>query len=146
MPSHSATSPKNFLLVRVRGDNNFEELLRLPTGNTTGEFQSLYNQYPTYDLMRKYPVGMVLNGRYWWENGSLHYQGTVGNYWSSLVYTSAAYAYALNLDGSSSTVLPANGNNKRNGFSLRCLDCRFFTSLVFGTDNIKTKRKVECIS
>ena len=93
--------------------------MRLPTGNTTGEFQSLYNQYPTYDQMRKYPVGMVLGGRYY--DGTLYWQGTYGGYWSSSTYTSATTVYRLYLDGNNSTVGPTGNAHKCNGFSLRCL-------------------------
>ena len=71
--------------------------------------------------MRKYPVGMVLGGRYYWGDGTLNHQGTYGNYWSSSAYTSATSAYDLSFNGTNSAVNPAFVNNKRRGFSLRCL-------------------------
>jgi uncharacterized protein (TIGR02145 family) len=51
-------------------------------------------------------------------NSGLYYQGGVGYYWSSTV-DSGTYAYYLYF--SASYVVPANYNNKRNGFAVRCV-------------------------
>ena len=110
---------------------------RLPTGNTTGEFQSLYNQYPTYDQMRKYPVGMVLGGRYYWGDSTLNYQGETGRYWSSSAATSATDAYYLSLLGTHNAVYTAYDISKLYGFTLRCLGLDWNKIFVgfYGLDN-----------
>ncbi len=71
--------------------------------------------------MRKYPVGMVLGGRYGWVAGTLAYQGVRGTFWSSFAYAGTNNAYNLELNDAHSTVNTTNYNDKRFGFSLRCL-------------------------
>ncbi|MBQ3445954.1 hypothetical protein IJG29_04525 [Candidatus Saccharibacteria bacterium] len=52
-------------------------------------------------------------------NGSTFYNGgTNGNYWSS---TASSSTNAHNLNFYSGNVYSANNNNRRNGFSVRCL-------------------------
>ena len=62
-------------------------------------------------------------------------QGTYGFYWSSSAYTSATSAYSLHLNGTNSTVNPANSGYERAGFPLRCLDQdRIVFRYALGTD------------
>gem|GEM_PF-1354707 len=49
--------------------------------------------------------------------GTLNNAGTNGYYWSSTVNGTNAY----NLNFNSTTVNPANNNNRANGFSVRCV-------------------------
>ena len=52
-------------------------------------------------------------------NGSTFYNGgTNGNYWSA---TASSGTNAHNLNFNSGNVYSANNNNRRNGFSVRCL-------------------------
>ena len=62
--------------------------------------------------------------RMWLRSGSLENAGTWGNYWSS-VQNSSSNAYNMNLN--SSSVNPSNNNDKRNGFSVRCVRREFTT-------------------
>ncbi len=88
---------------------------RLPTGGSSGEFQTLYNNYNSSALMQGVP-NFTLSGGV--NFGSVDAQGSVGRFWSSTVYN-ANGAYLLRL--SSSNVYPANSNDKSFGFSVRCM-------------------------
>ena len=88
---------------------------RLPTGGSSGEFQTLYNNYNSSALMQGVP-GFVLSGSVY--NGSVYDQGSNGCYWSSTV-GNANLAYSLYLDNSN--VYPANSRSKFGGFSVRCV-------------------------
>ena len=88
---------------------------RLPTGGSSGEFQTLYNNYNSSALMQGIP-NLSLSG--YVINGSVSNQGSGGYYWSSTV-DNANIAYNLYLG--SSNVNPANNNNKNNGNSVRCV-------------------------
>ena len=89
---------------------------RLPTGGGDGEFQALYNNYPSFSALRSNPVNLTLSGGV--RSGSRYNQGSVGLYWSSTVYSSYG-AYYLYLNASD--VNPANYVNKYNGHSVRCI-------------------------
>ena len=58
--------------------------------------------------------------------GSLNNAGTNGYYWSSVQSTSNTNN-AYNMNFNSSSVNPSNSNNKRNGFSVRCVRREFTT-------------------
>ena len=88
---------------------------RLPTGGSSGEFQTLYNNYNSVALMQGDP-GFVLPGIVY--NGSMYGQGSNGNFWSSTV-RNANNAYDLRLD--SSDVSPAYHAGKDLGYSVRCV-------------------------
>ena len=88
---------------------------RLPTGGSSGEFQTLYNNYNSSALMQGVP-GFVLSG--YASNGSVSYQDSIGRYWSSTVLDSDL-AYYLLLD--SSYVDQESWSSKPNGFSVRCI-------------------------
>lgn len=88
---------------------------RLPTGGSSGEFQTLYNNYNSSALMQGIP-NLSLSGYVYY--GSVGNQGGYGFYWSSTV-SSASVAYYLYL--LSSNVYPANLNDKFHGFSVRCV-------------------------
>jgi uncharacterized protein (TIGR02145 family) len=57
-------------------------------------------------------------GNYNWSNGALNNRGTNGNFWSSAAYSTTN---AHNLNFNSTNFNPQNGNNKGNGFSVRCV-------------------------
>ncbi|MBO7699079.1 fibrobacter succinogenes major paralogous domain-containing protein [Candidatus Saccharibacteria bacterium] len=89
---------------------------RLPTGGSSGEFQTLYGYYSSASAMMSSPVNFVLSG---YRNGSSTYdQGSYGYYWSSTAFSSN-YAYSLYL--SSSYVNPADFDNKYRGLTVRCV-------------------------
>ena len=89
---------------------------RLPTGENSGEFQTLYNNYNSLSALRSNPANFTLSGFVY--SSSRYYQGSLGYYWSSTV-DSSNYAYDLYLN--TSGVNPANGSNKGDGFSVRCI-------------------------
>ena len=88
---------------------------RLPTGGSSGEFQTLYNNYNSVALMMNVP-NFTLSGYVY--NGSVSSQGSGGYLWSSTV-NNANFAYYLYLN--SSYVRPANVSDKLYGFSVRCM-------------------------
>ena len=92
---------------------------RLPTGSSSGEFQTLYNNYNSYDLMTNSSgPAFVLSGyRYGGGTGD---QGRWGHYWSSTA-VGADGAYRLRLGLSSSSVNPAGAYGRYNGFPVRCI-------------------------
>ena len=90
---------------------------RLPTsGNSSSEFQTLYNNYNSSSALRSNPVNLTLSGYVY--SSSRVYQGSDGYYWSSTVYSdNRAYGLYLN----TSDVHPINVNNRYGGFSVRCI-------------------------
>jgi uncharacterized protein (TIGR02145 family) len=87
---------------------------RLPTGGSSGEFQTLYNNYNSLALMQGEP-GFTLSGRVYLL--SVSHQGSYGYYWSSTI---ANAPRNLLLD-SSSGVSPNSSSNTRSGYSVRCV-------------------------
>lgn len=88
---------------------------RLPTGGSSGEFNTLYGQYNSVALMMGVPNFILSNFVY---NGSVGEQGSSGGFWSSTV-RNGYHAYYLYLD--SSNVRPANTVYKVSGYSVRCV-------------------------
>ena len=95
---------------------------RLPTGNTTGEFQALYNltDYNTATKMRT-PIAnggaaFALAGFFYSSTPAT--QGLGGYYWSSTRYNGSGM-YLLYLDTSS--VGPANYGYRYSGSAVRCI-------------------------
>ena len=84
---------------------------RLPTGGSSGEFQTLYNNYKSYALMQGDPA-FVLSGV---NTGG---QGGGGYYWSS---TAFANGFAYGLAMYNSRVYPATYGYKNYGYSVRCV-------------------------
>ncbi|MBP3899340.1 fibrobacter succinogenes major paralogous domain-containing protein [Candidatus Saccharibacteria bacterium] len=90
---------------------------RLPTGGSSGEFQTLYGYYgSSADMRSTTGPAFVLSG--YRRGGSTDYQGGYGAYWSSTALNSSN-AYDLYLN--SSSVGPALRNLKYYGFSVRCV-------------------------
>lgn len=87
----------------------------LPTGDYSGEFNTLYRQYNSFALMQGDPA-FVLTGRV--LNSSVSSQGSNGSYWSSSVYDANV---ANNLYLNSPNVGPSSRSNKYIGISVRCL-------------------------
>ena len=87
---------------------------RLPTGGSSGEFKTLYNNYNSPALMQGEP-NFTLSG---FVTSSVYSQGSRGDFWSSTV-SNANFAYSLNLN--SSDVDPANFSYRSLGFSVRCI-------------------------
>ena len=90
---------------------------RLPTGGSSGEFKTIYNNYSSSSVLRSNPVNLTLSG--FVLSSSRRDQGSRGVYWSSTV-ASSDYAYGLDLYDS--IVNPVyNFLNKYGGFSVRCI-------------------------
>ena len=90
---------------------------RLPTGNTSGEYQALYknSDYNTYANYRA-ALHLPLSGHFY--VGSPGNQGSNGNFWSSTRnYSDFMYSLRLN----TSSIDPANGSNRNYGNSVRCV-------------------------
>ena len=94
---------------------------RLPIGNTSGEFQALYNKYGSNASMRN-PISaggaaFTLSSIFY-DGSPTGRQGSEGNFWSSTFY-SGSFMYNLYLDTSS--VSPASYSSRANGTSIRCV-------------------------
>ena len=93
---------------------------RLPTGNTGGEFESLYSHYNSVDLTRN-PIdsGGAAFGLVGLFTSSTPYsQGTSGFFWSSTIMSTTS-AYRLGVGTSS--VNPTNGGGRDYGAAIRCI-------------------------
>lgn len=99
---------------------------RLPT---SGEFQELYNncdsEWTDEDGVAGLRFTSRINGNSiffpasgYYDGTSLNRRGSLGHYWSSS-YSSATYAYFLYFN--SSNVGPADGSNRRRGFTARAV-------------------------
>ena len=88
---------------------------RLPTGNTSGEYQNLYSKYNNYNNFRT-ALSLPLSG--YSTNGPARYQGSSGCFWSS-TRSNTVYMYFLTLGTSS--VSPSSDYTRDNGYSVRCV-------------------------
>ena len=88
---------------------------RLPTGGSSGEYQTLYEKYNSSEAMQGDP-GFVISGNVY--NGSAVNQGSYGYYWSS-TSSSKNNAYILGIN--SSDAYPTTYNSKNIGVTVRCL-------------------------
>ena len=93
---------------------------RLPTGGSSGEFQSLYTHYNSNALMRA-PIAnsgaaFALSGGF--GGGSPLNQGTAGGYWAS-TRSNDTGMYSLYLNASN--VGAANPFSRNNGNAIRCI-------------------------
>ena len=89
---------------------------RLPTGGGSGEFQTLYNNYPSSSALRSNPVNLTLSGGV--GGGSHNDRDSHGRYWSSTVHSNN-YAYYMHLE--TSNAYPTGHVSNGNGFSVRCI-------------------------
>ena len=117
---YTATAGTGTYSLSTNGHNTTASICpkgwRLPTsGNSTSDFQVLYNNYNSSSALRSSPVNLTLSGRVY--SSSKLDQGS-GLYWSSTVYDSFN-AYLLDLG--SSGVYPSNYYGKCYGFSVRCV-------------------------
>ena len=88
---------------------------RLPTGGSSGELETLYDNYNSTALMQGDPA-FVLSGSQ--RGSSTKYQGSTGYYWSSTAYNSS-WAYSLWLN--SSNVGATSNSYKYYGYTVRCV-------------------------
>jgi len=101
--------------VSVRSKSNSPLAISEESRSMTGHVTQIHQKNCAINLEAIIPL--VVAGNRNNSNGSLNNQGSNGNYWSSSVTGSNAY----DLDFLSSSVNPANNNNRTNGFSVRCL-------------------------
>ena len=90
---------------------------RLPTGGSSGEFQTLHNKYPSSAAMQSSPVSFTLSGHR--SGSSTDSQGSYGHFWSSTAYD-ASHVYSLYMT-TSGVNAASNYNEKYYGFTIRCL-------------------------
>ena len=97
---------------------------RLPTGGSSGEFQTLYSNsaYNTNVKMRA-PItsggaAFALSG--YFTSGAAGNQGVNSSYWSSTM-SSAIYMHYLRLGTGTSDVYPADSGWRSYGISIRCI-------------------------
>lgn len=95
---------------------------RLPTGGSSGEFQTLYNNYNSLSALRSSPVNLTLSGDV--GNSTPYGRGSYGRYWSSTAHSSGN-AYLIYL--AASNVYPAYNIGTYFGFSVRCVADDKFT-------------------
>ena len=90
---------------------------RMPTGDTTGEYQALYNNasYNTYANYRS-ALRLPLSGHL--PNGSADHQGSDGFWWSS---TRDNNLYMYYLGANTSRIYPVNEDDRTRGYSVRCV-------------------------
>lgn len=92
---------------------------RLPTGDTSGEFQALYQQYNSAALLRAQVsdggAAFALAGTF---GNNTPTPGGAGGYWSS---TNMYGTHRYMIRATSDDVNPSVGYGRRNGISVRCL-------------------------
>ena len=86
------------------------------SSSVKGQFTNLYTAYSSAASTFNTAFNSVFAGRYY--NSRFNDGGPDGRWWSSTVYSSTN---AYDLLASSSTVSPTSGNNRRGGFSIRCV-------------------------
>ena len=71
-----------------------------------------------FTFSRRYPLSYVYSGYYYWGNGNLNGQDSLGYWWSTAAYSdSRAYSLAM----SSSHLDPQDNSSEALGFALRCV-------------------------
>ena len=71
-----------------------------------------------FTFSRRYPLSYVYSGYYYWGNGNLNGQDSLGYWWSTAAYNDSE---AYNLYMNSSSLNPQSYYGKVGGFSLRCV-------------------------
>ncbi|MBQ3470680.1 hypothetical protein IJH23_03190 [Candidatus Saccharibacteria bacterium] len=93
---------------------------RLPTGNTSGEFQNLYSKYssasPSQYTAFRTALRLPLSGYFY--DGSARLQGSYGYWWSSTRSNNYGMYY---LYANTSGINPAGGSYRYGGYSVRCV-------------------------
>ena len=111
----------------ISGESNSDDVLydicpagwRLPTGGSSGEFQALYAQYNSYDLMRA-PIedgGAAFTLTGWFFSDVPEYQNVYGYFWSS---SRRNNEFTHNLSLTTSDV-STSSNRRYYGNSVRCV-------------------------
>ena len=93
---------------------------RLPTGDSSGDFQALYNNYNSVALMRA-PVadgGVAVAFAGYVNSGAPQAQESYARYWTSTA-SGIHDRYILNIDQWSAS--PTSYNSRNYGRSIRCL-------------------------
>ena len=90
---------------------------RMPIGNTTGEYQALYNN-ASYNTNANYRYALRLPLSGYFYDGLAGNQGSIGRFWSS-TRTNNYSMYRLGLG--TSNVYPSGSENHYYGISVRCV-------------------------
>ena len=91
---------------------------RMPTGGSSGEYNTLYTNSAIGSDATNFrkALSTPLSGSFY--DGSAQYQGSIGYFWSSTrPNNNSMYLLYVN----SSNVTPTDNNNRRNGYSVRCV-------------------------
>ena len=94
---------------------------RMPTGGSSGEYQTLYTAYSSSAINFRAALSASLSGYFY--SGSAHNRGEVGRFWSS-TYLSSDGMYLLAVGsstGSVNTSFYSDGSERDRGHSIRCL-------------------------
>ena len=94
---------------------------RLPTGGSSGEFQTLYTHYNSFDLMMKpIPYGGISFARAGYiYGGTGAYDNGIGAYWSS-TDESGSQSYYLSIVNKNN-IDPVDYQQRSSGYSIRCI-------------------------
>ena len=95
---------------------------RMPTGNTSGEYQALFTAYNNNQIATdsgSFQQGLSIPLSGWFVDGSVNYQGGLGFWWSSTQYDTVNVMYSIVVDDSH--VFPAHYDILYYGLSLRCI-------------------------
>ena len=94
---------------------------RLPTGGSSGEFNSLYSQYSSgspSQVVAAFQTALASPLSGYFYSGTARNQGNYGLFWSSTRYSdSSMYRLYVN----SSNVDPSDYNYRHYGYSVRCI-------------------------
>ena len=107
LPTYEADSPKSYynLIINVYGGIVIPWFDGTPNKNVD---TILFNQ----------PLSFFRSGYYNWESASRYGRDSYGDYWESRIYSATN---SNNLNFNSTNLNPQNGNNRGNGFSVRCV-------------------------
>ena len=123
--NYCAASAGSYCYASGSGTGNATEDIcpagwRLPTGNSSGEFNALYSQYssgsPSQIAAFQTALHTPLSGRFY--SGKAYYQGYYGYFWSS-TFGNGDSMYRLNVD--SSFVNPFGSDRRDYSYSVRCI-------------------------
>ncbi len=119
--NYCAASTGSYCYDRYEGIGNAQYDLcpagwRMPTSNSSGEYQALYAAYSSDATSFKNALSTPFSGGF--DDGSAFSQGSNSVFWSSTYYN-GNYMYLLAVR--SSNVYPAGSDFRDAGYSLRCL-------------------------
>ena len=107
--------PRGWILATYSGNKSYYNLISDVYGRINGSAN--YNA----DSILHIPLSFLRSGNYNYDGGSRNNRNSNGNYWESRTYLNSNVPYAYYLVFFSTNLNPQNGNNRGNGFSVRCV-------------------------